>query len=111
MMIDIFSILAGMWSLGCIACVFCMAWAFLSDSYDRNITAGALIILVGLPLGALLAILPWALAAQSRSPDLAVLKKGQWACTATHSETHMQLVGKVMVPQTRRVCDAYGRTR
>lgn len=37
------------------------------------------------------------------------LRKDSWNCTQSHKETYLQVVGKVMVPVTRTVCDNYVR--
>lgn len=61
------------------------------------------------PVVFILATLPWAFIAHEESPDLETLKKDEWVCTRTKTETYMALVGKVMVPQTRKVCTRYER--
>jgi hypothetical protein len=75
----------------------------------------AAIVGLGLPMGAVMAVLPWGFIQDSQSPDLAVLKKGQWACTATRLETTLMPIstGKstILVPTTHSVCIAYSAVR
>lgn len=101
-------ILMVMWSAGCVGLTVYLVW-FLFDEGDNGMAVAAL--LLGLPFAVVIAALPWGVMADIRSPDLVTLKKGDWGCTTSHSETSMILAGKVLVPTTRRVCDGYGRTR
>lgn len=39
------------------------------------------------------------------------LRKDSWQCTKSHKETSYNLVGKVLVPITRNVCDNYERNK
>lgn len=100
--------LSVLWSSACIIAPLWAAWLLWQDNEPGMSLA---CFGLGLPLMAFMAALPWAFIHDSQSPDLATLKKGQWACTGSHDETTMILVGKVIVPQHRTVCDAYSRTR
>jgi hypothetical protein len=44
-----------------------------------------------------------------QGPDLATLKKSEWYCSDSHSETTYVMSGKVLVPITSDVCDEYSR--
>lgn len=104
----VFLALSAMWSIGSVAFP---VWGMIQTARDYEWGMCAAMLFLGLPLGAVLAALPWMFIAEARSPDLVTLKKGYWACTASHQVTTMVLVGKVMVPQTRSECDAYGKIR
>lgn len=46
---------------------------------------------------------------ESKRPDLTI-KKDDWACTKHESRTHLQPIGKVLMPMTHDVCTEYSRT-
>ena len=103
-------ILASMWLVGCVVAPL---WAAIVTWQDDDNLICFLVLSIGLPLGCLLGILPWALIAENRSPDLATLKKNEWVCSASHVESSTTYVmsGKIMVPITSNdtVCDQYNR--
>ena len=45
---------------------------------------------------------------ESLRPDM-MLKKDDWQCTNSKTRTNLQLVGKVLVPITMKVCMEYRR--
>lgn len=105
------AVLAAMWSLGCVGGPLWMAVTSIREG-DRAI--GLACLTIGFPVGSLLACLPWAFMTQANSPDLVTLKKNEWACVASHTQTTMvaSSTGKIttMIPVTTTICDAYGRT-
>lgn len=44
----------------------------------------------------------------SQQPTFSLQKDG-WACTKSHQVTYLHMVGKVMIPQHRTVCDTWER--
>lgn len=102
--------LAGLWFLGCTVLPL---YAAVSLFQDRDTGLGAAVLLIGFPLGCLIAVLPVALIEESQSPDLATLKKNEWVCSASHSVSTTTYVksGSVMVPVTSRhqECDVYSK--
>jgi hypothetical protein len=105
--------LATMWGVGCIGLPLWVVWAMWREG-DRG--PAIAILLLGLPLGALLALLaflPWTLVKRDNSPNLATLKKSEWVCAEAHYVTSTTYVksGSVMVPVNSRskVCDQYNR--
>jgi hypothetical protein len=110
-MTTFFTILGVMWSIGWVALAI---WAAAFLIAEGEWVPGILAALIGFPIAIFVALLPWAIAQDIASPDLATLKKGEWACSATRTETTMMPItsGKTttMVPTTRSVCTAYVRT-
>ena len=104
-------LLCVLWSLGCFGLPLWAGFSMVRDPWDRGM--GIAILLLGWPIGCFIAVLPWAFIAQERSPDLATLKKNEWACSASHTQitTTYVMVGKVMTPmvQSHQVCDQYNR--
>lgn len=98
--------LLGAWSTGC-----CLAPLAISKETDWRYepVSAALVLMLGLPLGVMLALIPWAMWAHAASPDLATLKRSEWACSASHRETTYVQSGKVLAPLSSDVCDAYQR--
>ncbi|MEO0828843.1 MAG: hypothetical protein AAFY03_00080 [Pseudomonadota bacterium] len=111
-MIWIVYVLSAMWSIGWVGFPIFGGIALLKDEFDRGM--GFAVLLIGTPLGAVFAVLPWEGIAAQSSPDLATLKKGEWACTQTKIVNSMMPVsnGKTttMVPTTSSVCVQYSRT-
>jgi len=105
---EIIFALSALWSVSCIVGTLWATYHLWQDD-ERGMALACFGL--GLPIMAFFAVMPWAFIIDAKSPDLATLKKRQWACTASHDETTMVLVGKVMVPQRRPICDAYSRTR
>lgn len=103
-------ILSAAWSLGCIAAVIAIVAYLWGD--ETPIMAGV-VGLIGLPFAAVLALLPWAAIDDMQSPDLVTLKKGDWACSAQHTETGSTVMstGKttMVLPTSHSVCDQYSR--
>lgn len=106
----IYAIMA-LWSLGCFFLPLVAGYILIRDKFSR--WEGVFVICVAWPVGCALAVLPWIMAADTKSPDLAVLKKNEWQCTVRHTQTVTTYVqsGKIMVPITNvlRVCDQYSR--
>jgi len=104
--------LSALWAAGCVIAPLVGTYYLWQD--DGRWMA-ALFFAIGLPVGAVLAVLPWWAIAGTKSPDLATLKKGQWACTASRLETTMMPVstGKttMLVPTTYSVCVTYSKLR
>lgn len=103
-------LLSALWSIGCIGLVvWCVVWLFDEEGPLIAFFIGC----VALPIGVLLAVLPWAAIEDASSPDLVTLKKNAWFCSASHTvvTTTMVASGKVMVPVTtsHQVCDRYDR--
>lgn len=103
--------LSALWSLGCIGLsVWSIVWTLRENEWVMAAVAG----FIGLPIAALLAIMPWAFIAQTQSPNLAVLKKNEWVCTETRTETTMMPVATgrttTIVPTIHSVCIVYART-
>lgn len=102
--------LAVLWSVGCFSLPLWAVWS-MWDEDEKGMAAATL--LIGLPIGCLIAVLPWAFIAEQRSPDLATLKKNEWFCSSSHTvvTTTMVMSGKVMIPvtQSHQVCDQYQR--
>lgn len=96
---------ATVFTLGMVA----MTIAGIRMLLDDGPLAATIVALIGIPLVATLCVMLFMAIGSSNSPILASLKRGEWACTAGHSVTTMVLVGKVMVPSQRFVCDQYGR--
>lgn len=94
--------LSAMWSFGSIALPLYVVAEVWRDG-DRIFAAVAG--MVALPLAFLLGAVPWAFMAEQASPDLEVLKRGEWTCTS-HTTTYI-MVGKVLAPTTR--CIEYRR--
>lgn len=82
------------------------AWLYMTLEIGRSgkLAAAVMVFIVG-PMAVLFIVLPWQIYDYHQSPDLATLKKDEWACIA--SRTEPALVGKVIVNKV--VCDAYGR--
>lgn len=103
-------ILSALWAAGCLAVAIGVGFYMWRDI---GRIAGVVFWITMTPLCALLGAVPFMAIADAKSPTLATLKKGQWACTARHSETVTTMVpaGKVLVPNTttRVVCDQYTR--
>ena len=108
-MIYVFYILAGGWT---VTLLLCALWV-ISVGWEEGLLFGLLGTFVVAPLVALFAAAPWFIWADEQSPNLTTLKKGQWACVASHSETVMMPIstGKTttLVPQSTIVCDQYSR--
>ena len=94
--------LSAMWSFGSIALPLYMVVEVWRDG--ARIPA-ALAGMVALPLTFLLSAVPWVFMAEQTSPDLEVLKRGEWTCTS-HTTTYI-MVGNVLTPTTR--CIEYKR--
>lgn len=109
-MIYFVGLLACLWSAGCFSLPLWAGYT-LWDEYEKGMAAAML--LLGWPIGVLLAVLPWAFWGQQTSPTLATLKKNEWFCTQSHPVTTTTYVqsSRVMVPitSTNRVCDQYNR--
>jgi len=58
-----------------------------------------------LAIGAIIPLHYW----NTERPVIA-LYADEWKCSASHEERRTVMVGKVMVPQTYQVCDAYVRS-
>ncbi len=95
-------LLSALWSFGCIALPLYMAAEVWRDGAR---VPAALAGAVALPLSFLLGAVPWGFMAEQAAPDLAVLKRGEWACT--ERTTTYTMVGKVLAPTTR--CIEYRR--
>ena len=102
----IFLTLAFLWSVGCIGMTL---FVIVSVWRDDQRGVAAAILLIGLPLMAVMAYLPWGYLAHRESPVLATLHKTEWECSVSHKETKLVMIGKILSPQTRTVCDAYTR--
>lgn len=96
--------LSAMWVVGLLGLTAYMVVELCDELLARVATA-----LVALPVWAVLGFAPFLLVQESSGPELATLLKSEWRCTAAHTSTIHILVGKVMVPSTSTVCDAYGR--
>lgn len=99
-------ILAVLWTGGCTIGYGAALKSLWEDGDTMLLT---LLVCLGLPIFLLTAVLPWAFIESEASPNLVTLKKGAWACSAAHQEHGMVMAGKVMVPTTTTVCDAYAR--
>lgn len=110
-MIIAVTILSIFWAIGTLACMIALVKHLYEDSGN---TASVIGFCVLFPLSAVIAALPFALILESRSPNLAVLKKNEWACTSTRTETFLMPVvsgnNTTMVPSVRSVCIRYSRT-
>ena len=99
-----------LWTIGCTVGPFLGSWCLVKE---ESLFMAAFVLLITLPIGCLLAFVPWMLYAQETSPNLAVLKKNEWVCSASHSETTTTYVksGSVMVPivSHTQVCDQYNK--
>jgi len=107
--------LAGLWSLGCFGLPLWGAWhfSFGLEKYDREYGMSAALLLLIWPLGCFMAFLPWMAMDAAASPNLETLKKAEWACSESHTETRRGAVstGKITIPTTTHltVCDQYNR--
>ena len=70
---------ATLWSLGC---VFLPLWALGVLWSERDFGPAVVTVTIVWPICCLLSILPWDFVLDNQSPDLAVLKKDEWVCTA-----------------------------
>ncbi len=52
---------------------------------------------------------PFLIVRDAHQPVLAVLKKSEWKCTASHKVTSMTMAGKVPIMTTLTRCDIYSR--
>lgn len=108
----VFLTLACFWTVGCVALPLWCAWYLYFE--DRFVGMALAVLLLGWPVGCFMGTAPWMMRAENKSPILATLHKGQWACTAAHTSTSTTYVksGSAMVPVTtsRRVCDQYSRS-
>lgn len=71
------------------------------------------VMLIGILIILLLAIcigVPWAVYDEYKSEKF-YLRKDQWVCTISHTETTYVMVGKVLMPSFRQVCDEYKRVK
>lgn len=100
-------ILAVLWSIGCVGITLAVIYWLWRD---REIGVAIAVLLIGLPLMSIMAILPWALIAKQNSPVLATLHKNEWTCSASHEETRLVMIGKILMPQKHEVCDTYTRS-
>ena len=88
---------------GVVLCLV-MAWTMFSDDL-----LGVVLGIVMVCSAALIAIIPIAVIEEENSPDLATLKKKDFACTSSHTDYVLVWVGKMLVPMPREICDQYGR--
>ena len=99
-----------LWTIGCTIGPFLSSWWLFNE---ESPFAAAFMLLITLPLGCVLASIPWILYGQEVSPNLAILKKNEWVCSASHTETTTTYIksGSVMVPITNhiQVCDQYNK--
>lgn len=65
-------------------------------------------VIVGAVVIGVFAMMAYGFHTESSRPTFE-LKKDDWVCTATHKQQYVMLVGKVMVPQWRNVCDIWER--
>ncbi len=100
--------------VGIIMLVFCIGCAVLliamacsmwrSDEREHAVVITVLF----LPILALLAVIPLQHFITER--PVLTLYADEWKCSASHEETRTVMVGKIFMPQTYEVCDAYIRS-
>jgi len=56
----------------------------------------------------ILAAVGWAGYSESKRPNM-TLKKDDWQCSKSETRTHLQLMGKILMPVTEQVCMEYRR--
>lgn len=105
----IFIVLSVLWSLGCLAGFGWIIHTIWDDYGGPDWWAMAFAFGVGLPIVLLFAVIPWGAMAYASSPDLVTLKKAEWECINSHSETTYVKSGDILVPVTSDICDVYGR--
>ena len=96
-------ILAGVFGVGVLA----LSTAFMAsiEGWESKAIAACFFI----PIVPLVIAVPFLFIGYINSPVLATLHRGEWFCTDSRTVTSMVMVGKVMVPQVRRVCVEYRR--
>lgn len=99
--------LMAMWSMGCLGCAFAVLCYFLNE---EGPLAASLLCGVLLPIAVGLAWFPWVVRVEVSSPDLAVLKKGEWACSSSRAQPVTTMAGKVPITTYHHVFHAYVRT-
>lgn len=109
-MLIVFYILAGAWSAGCIAGVI----HFFVTTFDEDgFFTWIIELVVGAPLAILIAAIPWFALTEATSPILATLKKGEWVCRSSHSDSTLvpMVTGNttILMPISERKCDEYVR--
>ena len=102
--------LSVIWSIGLIALpVVAIGWCVR----ENELFIGAGLLFLGLPLCAFMAAIPWMIMDYDRSPTLATMKKSEWYCTASRTDTVMTPITTgnitVMTPQTYETCIQYMR--
>jgi hypothetical protein len=108
--ITIITVLSGIWGIGCAVGLLVALWRTYNDG---EYVIAALVFFLGGPLLALFAILPWAFIADSVSPTLDTLKKGEWVCTDSHTVVTSVPISTghstTFMPQSYKVCNTYTR--
>ena len=56
----------------------------------------------------ILVALGWGAYSESKRPNI-TLKKDEWKCTKNETRTHLQPIGKVLMPMNKQVCIEYRR--
>jgi hypothetical protein len=109
-MITILYFLAVLWAGGTLGACIAMGM----DRYVADTAIGKTIFFaIVLPVWCILGVGPIFLIKHETGPELAVLLRSDWECSASHNVTSTTYVqsGKIMVPMTstHSVCDLYGR--
>ena len=91
--------------IGLAGATWFMAFELNPETLFGKIIVGMLTI----PFSIFVLSIPFLVYLSTNSPDLATLKKATWECKSSHMATTYVMVGKVLVPVTDEVCDAYGR--
>ena len=110
-MLAVVVFLCVMWAVG----ILTGAIILLKSGVEDFTRLGAAVMgCIGIPIAVLIAAMPMVYVMDQQSPDLAVLKKNEWMCSETRTETIMMPVVSgnttTMVPSVQSVCIQYSRT-
>lgn len=110
-MLSVIVFLCVMWAVGILTGAIILLKTVVEDF--TRLGAGVMGC-IAIPIAVLIAALPMGYVMDQQSPDLAVLKKKEWMCSETRTETIMLPVVSgnttAMVPSVRSVCVQYTRT-
>lgn len=73
-----------------------------------NVTVGVIMAVCALVMGVCIVALGLALY-DGATAETFELRKDQWTCAKSHTESRMVLIGKVVAPQSQTVCDVWQR--